>query len=161
MNGNEKLSPHFTLAEMTRTGVRQYMSDNMADAAFNGRVLSALRALCNDLLEPIRKHFGAPMVIHSGYRMPALNRAVGGQPGSQHQIGEAADFHIVGVELRTVFDWVRLDSDLQFGQLIAEGKPLAWIHVSLGAPFRPANKSQQSLIATPDGKGGMRYQDVS
>lgn len=45
----------------------------------------------------IRDHFGAPVVITSGYRTAAHNRAVGGAVYSQHQYGRAADIRVSGV----------------------------------------------------------------
>ena len=49
------------------------------------------------LLQSIRDHFGAPVVITSGYRTAAHNRAVGGAPYSQHCYGRAADIRVAGV----------------------------------------------------------------
>ena len=49
------------------------------------------------LLQDIRDHFGAPVVITSGYRTAAHNRAVGGAVYSQHQYGRAADIRVSGV----------------------------------------------------------------
>lgn len=49
------------------------------------------------VLQAIRDHFGAPVVITSGYRTAAHNRAVGGAFYSQHQYGRAADIRVPGV----------------------------------------------------------------
>ena len=49
------------------------------------------------VLQAIRDHFGAPVVITSGYRTAAHNRAVGGAFYSQHQYGRAADIRVSGV----------------------------------------------------------------
>ncbi len=43
------------------------------------------------LLEKARALLGRPIVIHSGFRCPAHNKAVGGKPNSAHLTGEAAD----------------------------------------------------------------------
>ena len=43
------------------------------------------------LLEAIRAAWGGPLVVNSGYRCPPHNREVGGEPGSCHTTGEAAD----------------------------------------------------------------------
>ena len=48
------------------------------------------------LLQSIRDHFGAPVVITSGYRTAAHNKAVGGAPYSQHCYGTAADISVKG-----------------------------------------------------------------
>ncbi len=49
------------------------------------------------VLQAIRDHFGAPVVITSGYRTAAHNKAVGGAVYSQHQYGRAADIRVSGV----------------------------------------------------------------
>ena len=54
------------------------------------------------LLQSIRDHFGAPVVITSGYRTAAHNAAVGGSKSSQHLLGRAADFYVEGVPVATV-----------------------------------------------------------
>jgi len=52
-----------------------------------------LRRLCQSVLQPLRVHLKRPVVITSGYRSPALNRAIGGSPTSHHMQGRAADRH--------------------------------------------------------------------
>ncbi|WP_349264005.1 YcbK family protein [Longimicrobium sp.] len=42
-------------------------------------------------LEAIRAGTGKPLVVVSGYRCPAHNKAVGGASASQHLFGTAAD----------------------------------------------------------------------
>ena len=54
------------------------------------------------LLQSIRDHFGAPVVITSGYRTAEHNAAVGGSKSSQHLLGRAADFYVEGVPVATV-----------------------------------------------------------
>jgi len=44
-----------------------------------------------DVLETLRAASGGPLVIVSGYRCTAHNRAVGGARASQHCLGNAAD----------------------------------------------------------------------
>lgn len=55
------------------------------------QVRDSIKALVEDVLQPLRTAWGKPLVINSGYRCPELNRAVGGVPDSQHVKGEAAD----------------------------------------------------------------------
>ena len=54
------------------------------------------------VLQAIRDHFGAPVVITSGYRTAAHNAAVGGSKSSQHLLGRAADLYIEGVPVAAV-----------------------------------------------------------
>lgn len=55
------------------------------------KVRDSIRALVEEVLQPLRTAWGKPLAINSGYRCPELNRAVGGVPDSQHVKGEAAD----------------------------------------------------------------------
>ena len=140
-----RISPHFTLAELTKTSVVAYQ---VVNASPPPHLMVAAKALCEDLLEPIRNHFGSPVIIHSAYRCPGLNKAIGGSMTSQHMKFEAADFHVKGHDLEKVFWWIAKESGLAFGQLILEGNTPnnpTWIHISLGEPFRPRNLSRQVL----------------
>jgi hypothetical protein len=148
ISSDHKLSANFTFGEMTRTGQTALQEKNRAEAE---AVLPALEALCTTLLQPVRDHFGV-VKVHSCFRGPAVNSAVGGSKSSQHMSGQAVDFSVPGKTLEEVFAWIVKESKLQFGQAILEGrepgKP-TWIHLSLGEPFRKAN-NQQAL--TFDGK---------
>ena len=85
------LSSHFTLGEFLRSGTAiKYGIDNTPQQAM---VITRLMMLCEQVLEPLRQHFGV-ITITSGYRCPQLNLAVHGVPGSQHTLGEAADIFI-------------------------------------------------------------------
>lgn len=140
------ITPHFSWEELQRTDVRSLIAANAVALAADERAQTAIRRLCTDLLEPIRSHFGA-IVVHSGYRSPALNAAVGGSPSSQHMRGEAVDFHALNATLDDVFTWVR-SSRLRWGQLIREpigAGTAGWIHLSLGEPYRPAHLCQQVI----------------
>lgn len=69
-----------------------------------------------DVLNDIQRKFGKPVVVTSGYRCEALNKAVGGVPNSQHMLGEAVDFYMPTVPLLRVFGYV-LDN-VEFDQAI-------------------------------------------
>lgn len=122
-----QLSPHFTLAEMTRTSVK-------ADNTPPPDVVENLRALCVNVLEPLRVAMGKPMRVNSGYRSDAVNRAVGGSTTSQHSTGEAADIEFDGFDNLALAKKI-VAMKLPFDQLICEflvaGDPNGgWIHVS-------------------------------
>ena len=140
-----QLAANFTLAELTRTGHRDLLDINHEIAL---EYIVELTELAR-MLQAVRDRFRSPLIVHSGFRCEALNTAVGGSPYSQHSKGEAADFHVLDVPLERVFDWVRNESGLAYGQLILEGirngEP-TWIHMSLGEPWRKESKSRQALM---------------
>ena len=81
VSGGKQLSAHFK--------VREFACGDGSDA-----VLVAPRLVM--VLENIRAHFDAPVVIHSGYRTPQYNEKVNGAAHSQHCYGMAADISIKG-----------------------------------------------------------------
>ena len=95
--------------------------------------VASLRALCENVLEPTRSQFNAPVIISSGYRSEFLCEEIGSKPTSQHCKGEAVDFEIIGVDNHKVASWIH--ANLDYDQLILEfyesGKPNSgWVHVS-------------------------------
>jgi len=126
------LSPHFTLAELTRSETAQrYQIDNTPDAAG----IAKLQRVAETILEPVRKHFGKPVMVNSGYRSVSVNRRVPGSSNtSQHTLCEAVDFEVPGVSNFEVAKWCR--DNLTFGQLILEFVNPAvpgsgWVHCSI------------------------------
>ena len=59
------------------------------------------------VLETIRAHFGAPVVIQSAYRTPQHNAKVNGAAHSQHCYGMAADISVSGQKPETVAAFAR------------------------------------------------------
>lgn len=58
------------------------------------------------ILEAVRTHFAAPVIITSGCRCPSYNRQIGGATNSQHMLGRAADIQVKGIEPGEVRDWI-------------------------------------------------------
>ena len=81
-----KLSEHFTLEELifSQTAMRKGIDNTPAPD-----IVRNLRRLAG-ALEDVRALLGAPVVISSGFRGEALNRAVGGARNSAHMRGLAA-----------------------------------------------------------------------
>ena len=87
--------------------------------------VSILGHLCIQVLEPVRDHFLAALLITSGYRTALTNAEAHGQPNSEHMYTPdwaAADFLLCSdrTEMRAVFDWMRMNERLPFHQLILE-----------------------------------------
>lgn len=138
------LSPHFSLAELIASQVATRKGIDNAPAAAIVANLTRLAAL----LEQVRALVGAPIAISSGYRSPALNKAVGGAANSAHVLGLAADISMSKLAPKALALLIR-QSDIAFDQLIYEG---TWVHIGLstGAPRR------QVLTAKFAG-GGVSY----
>lgn len=91
--------------------------------------------LVKHILDPLRERYGKPIHVNSGYRSPALNKAVGGSKTSQHMTGLAADITAgSAVKNKILFSLVQ-ELDLPFDQLIDE-KNFRWIHVSFSSKPR-------------------------
>ena len=117
---------YFTLKELTRSATAQRLGIYNTPPA---SAVKALNELVDNVLDPLREAWGGPIRVNSGDRCPALNKAVGGTPGSQHLRGEAADITVgtPSANRRLLALIKRLD--LPVDQCIDE-KGCRWIHVS-------------------------------
>jgi zinc D-Ala-D-Ala carboxypeptidase len=135
------LSEHFSLDELTasQTAVRRGIDNGPTPA-----VLGNLRTVAGQM-ERVRDLLGGrPVNVSSGYRSPALNKAVGGAAGSAHVTGWAVDFTCRSFGSPLEVARAIAASDLQYDQLIHEyGR---WVHIS----FAPALR-QMDLTIGPKG----------
>lgn len=139
---------YFTINELTRSATA---SGQGIDNTPTPEIRAKLETLITGCLDPIRRIYGKPIIVTSGYRSPELNAAVGGVANSQHTKGEAADLvPASGGSLAGIFR-----AAVQFGnydQLIIEQKGNSkWVHVSYtGTPRR-------RILAYKNG----RYTDIT
>ena len=126
------MTPHFSLAELTRTDHRSL------DNAPNPAALANLHRLAA-FLEQVREVLGnRVVVINSAYRSKAVNDAVGSKDTSQHRLGCAADIRVPGMTPDAVVRAV-MASGLAYDQLIKEFD--SWTHISIpNAPDAYARK---------------------
>jgi hypothetical protein len=125
-----QLSENFSLNEFTKsdTAVRKGIDNTPNDVH-----LENMKALCENVLQKVRSHFGKSVRITSGYRSPELCEAIGSSSKSQHAKGQAADFEITGIDNKDLAIWIR--DNVDFDQLIlefyTEGDPNSgWVHCS-------------------------------
>lgn len=149
-----QLTEHFSLFEMTRSAAALRRGiDNTPPAD----VVVALRALCANVLQPLRDSIREPIRVNSGYRCPELNRLIGGSKKSQHMLGEAADIEVWGMSNAELARLI-LELRLPFDQLILEfheprkGPNSGWVHVS----HKSAHQRRQVLTATKQ-NGSVAY----
>lgn len=121
---------YFTIEELTRSTVAEARGIPNVPGE-NER--EALEVLVLALLDPLREIWGAPIYVNSGYRSPALNKAVGGVANSQHIKGQAADITTGKAESNRKLLALIRDGGFDFDQLIDEADE-TWIHVSYVSP---------------------------
>ena len=148
------LSRNFTLSELTKsdTAIRRGINNNP-----NAEQIEKLKALCENILQPVRDHFGRVKVT-SGFRSAELCVAIGSSVNSQHARAEAADFEVVGTDNVELFDWIK--NNLEPDQLILEfytpGEPNSgWIHCSW-----IADKPRASYLWAYRSEGKTKYKPI-
>jgi hypothetical protein len=151
-----KISEHLDLAEVTRSDSAKRKGISNQPTAEH---LENFKKLAENIFEPIRKHFGVPIHISSGYRSKALNDAIGGSLSSQHCTGEAIDIDMDGsangVTNKMVFEYIK--GNLNFDQMIWEfGTKDApdWVHVS----FESTGKQRKQILRAIKVKGKTTYE---
>lgn len=125
-----QLTNNFSLKELivSETATRKGL-----DNTPNEQVIANLKTLAENILQPIRDHFGKSVKVNSGYRSPEVNASVGGSKTSDHCKGQAADIEITGVANGDLAQYIA--DNFKFTQVILEfytqGVPdSGWVHVS-------------------------------
>ena len=88
MAGN-RISKNFTFEEFTKSDIAK--AHHISNAITDWDVRDNIIALVDNVLQPLREEWNAPIFINSGYRCKELNELVGGVETSQHCLGMAAD----------------------------------------------------------------------
>ena len=139
-----KLSEHFSLEEMCKTKVNL---ENVPNEAQVENLLSPDPSLSREGSRDQEE----PIIINSGYRSAAVNKAVGGVSGSNHLTGCAADIRVAGMEQLVRYTTILLDisdeSQEDFDELLLERSPRGgyWLHFAV----RPSgNRRKVRLIQT-------------
>lgn len=123
-----KLTPHFTLEELTHTDEKEFKQLNYDEGL---KVKDKLIELAK-FAENIRSIIESPMTITSGFRCEQLNTKIGGSPFSQHRFAEAIDFIPLKMSAFEAFSKIMI-SGISYGQLILEKRGVGYIlHISLG-----------------------------
>lgn len=156
------LSPHFALADLTRStrAVAKGIPNEPGE-----RETANLRRLCLTLGEPVRAQFGA-LCVSSGYRSPFLNgQTPGASATSAHPDGRAMDVTPVGAhspaDLVAMVEWVRA-SALPWDQCIYECIPQRdrvsrWVHLGIAMD---GHAPRRQALMTFDGKAYAAFDAV-
>lgn len=143
-----QLSENFTLEEMlySDTAKKRGIKNEMHDPAV---IVPNLKALCDNVLQPTRDHFG-PLIVTSGYSNNALCYALGRKLTTQHRLGMAADIVSKRVKNYELAKWIR--DNLKFDQLIYECRRRGmtnsyydWVHVS----FKKDGTNRNEVLSSP------------
>ena len=146
------LSEHFSLREFTKS---DYAIRHGLDNIPSSWEIECMRALCENVMEPIRLLCGEkPIIITSGYRSKVVNAGIGGSKTSQHKKGQAADFEVLGMSNKAVINLIR-KSEIPVDQCIAEFGEEGWNHVSYAKDS--VKQRHEFLTAVHVAMGGVRY----
>jgi hypothetical protein len=138
-----RLSPNFTLAEMTAS---QTAERRGLDNTPNATAIANLTRVAN-LLEQVRALVGKPIIVTSAYRSPEVNLAIGSTNRSQHPLGCAVDFKVHGMTPKQIVQ-ACIDADIPYHQIIEEFG--SWTHISV--PNSPSEAPRrQALIIDRNG----------
>ena len=148
------LSRNFTLQELIKsdTAIRHGIDNNP-----NADQIEKLKLLCENILQPVRDHFGR-VTVTSCYRSPELCVKINSSLTSQHTKAEAVDFEVIGTDNAEVFDWIK--SNLDWDQMILEfytpGEPNSgWVHCSY-----VSENSRKQLLRAYREDGKVKYKPI-
>lgn len=129
---------YFSIAELCKSTTADRLGINNK---CNQEHVANLTVLVDNVLDPLRTWYGKPLTVSSGYRCPALNKAVKGSNTSQHMSGQAADIDTGDRQQnKLLFEYIR--KNLPFDQLIDESN-FAWVHVS----YRADDKNRNQVLS--------------
>jgi hypothetical protein len=150
------LTENVSLKELTKSesATRFGISNEPTEEA-----LSNLQKLATHILQPVRDHFGKPLIITSGYRSPELCLKIGSTTTSQHTKGQASDFEIGGIANKDLSDWIH--QNLDYDQLILEfWKPedpnSGWVHCS----FKGEGQNRKQYLRAFTENGRTKYEPM-
>ena len=131
LNSGAKLSPHFTLGELTKSSSHPDIYNVPTHEA-----IANLKRVC-EWLEVLRKRYNAPIIINSGYRSPQLNKKIGGVANSNHLTGCAVDIRVENMEQLIRYAAILLEyadeSHQDFDELLIEKNRYGaiWLHFAV------------------------------
>jgi uncharacterized protein YcbK (DUF882 family) len=79
------------------------------------------------VLELVREHFNAPVIINSGFRCEKHNAEINGKSRSQHLKGTAADIVVKGIDPHDVYAYI----DSIFPKSFGLGSYTSFTHIDV------------------------------
>ena len=164
VNESMKLSPHFTLGELTKTKHKTKDGNIPSHVAIEN-----LKRICVNWLEDLRYSYNTlyclnpgedyetskdveGIVINSGYRSPAVNKAAGGAVTSNHLTGCAVDIRCAGKEQMIRYASILLDiadgTNQDYDELLLEQHgSTCWLHFAVRPPSQGNRRRIEFLRA--------------
>lgn len=137
-------SEFFTLRELTKSSTA---SRNHIDNTPSAEIIQNLQYGVDMVLDPLRRLYGKPIVITSGYRCPELNKRVGGVANSWHTQGNAADIHVSSLaEASKIFSNLQKIPSIDTA-LFEHSKNGQWLHVQWNMSKTPRHHFNFNFIA--------------
>lgn len=138
-------SEFFTLSELTKSSTAaKYHIDNTPTED----IVRNLQYGVDMVLDPLRRLYGKPIVITSGYRCLELNKRVGGVANSWHTQGNAADIHVASLtEATKIFSNLQKIPSVDTA-LFEHSKSGQWLHVQWNMNKTPRHHFNFNFIAT-------------
>jgi hypothetical protein len=149
-----KLTKNFSLNELleSQTARRLGIAEQFNPSQ---EVIKNLKALCENILQPLRDNLRIAIAVNSGYRCSTLNKKIGGSLTSQHMTGHAADIECYPIGNEKLLKKI-VELKLPFDQIINEFN-YAWVHVS----YDPKRNRRKVLEAYKDANNKTQYREIA
>ena len=156
------ISKHISEKEATKsiTAIRLSLANTP-----DGNIITNMKAVAENVFEPLRKWVGGPIKINSFYRSEALNKAIGGaskngKQTSQHCFGYAMDIDDIYAYKSNAEMFYFIKENLNFDSMIWEFGDSTnpdWIHVSYVSDSINRNR----ILKAVRDKGQTKYIDIT
>lgn len=120
---------YFNIEELTYSLTAQKLG---IDNTPSEEAVKNLEHLVWNVLDPLRERWGSAIIVNSGYRCEALNRAVGGAKASYHRLGMAADIRPQRGELKKLYaliEWMFMQGKLGLSECYIDQRR-GYIHIA-------------------------------
>jgi zinc D-Ala-D-Ala carboxypeptidase len=150
-----KISKNLSLSEVTKSNTAKRRGISNEPSIEH---LESLKAVAENIFQPIREEFMCPIFVSSGYRSEALNDAIGGSKTSQHSKGEALDLDadVYGVITNAdIFNFAldRLDFDQLIWEFGTDENP-DWVHIS----YKKDSRNRHQVLKAVRSNGRTKYE---
>lgn len=144
LKAKEIQSEFFTLRELTKSSTA---SKNHINNSPTDEIVRNLQYGVDMVLDPLRRLYGKPIIITSGYRCKELNKKVGGVTNSWHTQGNAADIHVSSLaEANKIFSNLQKIPSVDTA-LFEHSTSGQWLHVQWNMQKTPRHHFNFNFIA--------------